>query len=92
MAIINISTDEIIKTAETFQKAGVETTDIILKLKKQMAHLEEAWPDANGEQFFQFYVEWDKHIEGFSETLFLISKELNDISDHLTSMKTFNNQ
>jgi WXG100 family type VII secretion target len=88
MANIRISKDEIINTARIFKHAGEETEEIIKRLETQMTRLKNTWQDANGEVFFQFYEEWSKHIGGFAEALYVISKELDSISEYNSSLES----
>jgi WXG100 family type VII secretion target len=71
---------ELERAAEQFSKASHNTEIMVEELEKTMKRLESSWEDSGQQVFFQYYKEWQQYMQGTSEILVTISKNMRAIA------------
>jgi WXG100 family type VII secretion target len=71
--------NEIRQTATDFKRAETEMKSIITMLDARMVSLQKTWEDIQEEDFHQIYNSWKQQVQGLTEMLSSVSKELTAI-------------
>ncbi len=71
---------ELEKAAGKFSEASETSKTMVVNLEKTMKLLESSWEDSGQELFYQYFKEWKQYMQGSSEVLATISKNMRTIA------------